>query len=265
MNEIAKLDEIGLAERHAQIAKQSGIIPQNLSEVMAQAVILIGREIGLAPFQALRTISFIGGRVVMSVQLQLALARQRAGVKIYELDETDDSCIVSLARGEEQVACGYTLQDAKAAGLVRAGSSWEKFPRQMLRWRAIGDALRLIAPDVVMGLVDADEAETIALASDIEPAAELKPAPAPMPAPAAQPAETKPAKPAAKNGAKEAWEKILQHADAIGVAHESVKAVWADAKNAGVKPAEFAKAFLACTSEDEFIAWSMRYEEVPVA
>jgi hypothetical protein len=31
----------------------------------------------------------------------------------------------------------------------------------MLRWRAIGDALRIIAPDVVMGLLDPDEASSL--------------------------------------------------------------------------------------------------------
>jgi hypothetical protein len=32
----------------------------------------------------------------------------------------------------------------------------------MLRWRAIGDALRIIAPDIVMGLLDPDEASSLA-------------------------------------------------------------------------------------------------------
>ena len=44
---------------------------------------------------------------------------------------------------------------------METGGAWERYGRQMLRWRAIGDALRLIAPDLVMGLLDPVEAESI--------------------------------------------------------------------------------------------------------
>jgi len=163
-----------LSERYMRLAREAGIIPREMNAAQAQAIILAGREIGLEPLQSLRTMAFINGRLTMSVQLQLALARQRAGVRVEQLTETDDSCTVTLARDGERITCTYTLADARRAGLERS-HGWQKYPRQMLRWRAIGDALRIIAPDVVMGLLSPEEAETIDISTgathEVSPAA----------------------------------------------------------------------------------------------
>ena len=163
-----------LSERYMTLAREAGIIPRDMNAAQAQAIILAGREIGLEPLQSLRTMAFINGRLTMSVQLQLALARQRAGVRVQQLTETDDGCTVTLARDGERITCTYTLADARRAGLERS-HGWQKYPRQMLRWRAIGDALRIIAPDVVMGLLSPEEAETIDISMeathDVSPAA----------------------------------------------------------------------------------------------
>jgi len=163
-----------LSERYMTLAREAGIIPRDMNAAQAQAIILAGREIGLEPLQSLRTMAFINGRLTMSVQLQLALARQRAGVRVQQLAETDDSCTVTLVRDGERITCTYTLADARRAGLDRS-HGWQRYPRQMLRWRAIGDALRIIAPDVVMGLLSPEEAETIDISmgatNDVPPAA----------------------------------------------------------------------------------------------
>jgi hypothetical protein len=143
-----------------KIALASGIVPPETNIYQAIAIVQAGKEIGIPPLQALRSMSFIRGRLSMSVQLQLAQGR-RFGVTMDEPKETDHSCTVTLHRGNESVTCSYTLDDAKKAGLVKPGGSYEKYLRQMLRWRAIGDGLRLIAPDAVMGLLSPEEAESL--------------------------------------------------------------------------------------------------------
>ena len=169
MNELAKRDSgftnIQTLKEWGAFAQQSGIVPQGTTQHQAMAIIQTGVELGLAPMQSLRSMSFVKGRLVMSVQLQLALARQR-GVKVVKIDEKDGSCGVTIERHGEEVSCVYTLQDARKAGLVKQDGNWDKYPKQMLRWRAIGDALRLLAPDLVMGLLSQEEAESI-----VEPAA----------------------------------------------------------------------------------------------
>lgn len=146
----------------ADIGVKAGILPAGTNSYQAMSIIQTGKEIGLQPMQSLRSMSFVKGRLTMSVQLQLALAKQR-GVVIKEIIEVAESCTVTLKRNDEIVTCKYTLNDARKAGLLREGGSYEKYERQMLRWRAIGDALRLIAPDLVMGLLSPEEANGDAL------------------------------------------------------------------------------------------------------
>lgn len=160
--ELATRNASGIAElkEWGDFAQKAGVTPQGTTQAQAMAIIQTGREMGLAPMQSLRSMNFIKGRLVMSVQLQLALAKQK-GVKVKELKEAEASCTVTLERAGEEITCTYTRDDAKKAGLLRDGGNYEKFPRQMLRWRCIGDVLRLIAPDLVMGLLSPEEAESI--------------------------------------------------------------------------------------------------------
>lgn len=159
-NALIKTQEIQSLEAWGNFAMKSGVVPQGTTQAQAMAIIQTGREIGLQPMQALRSMSFIKGRLCMSVQLQLALAR-RQGVTVAEMVESEGMCEVVLKRESETITCQYTLADAKKAGLVRQDGNYDKYAKQMLRWRAIGDALRIIAPDTVMGLLDPIEAESI--------------------------------------------------------------------------------------------------------
>lgn len=158
----AKITSVEEAKAWGQMAKDAAVIPMTMTPIQAAAIVQTGKELGLHPFQSLRSISFIKGKLCMSVQLQLALAKSK-GVQTHKgwLKETDGSCTVTLTRGVEEVTCTYTLEDAKRAKLVIPDGNWDKYARQMLRWRAIGDALRLIAPDAVMGLLSPEEAESI--------------------------------------------------------------------------------------------------------
>jgi len=144
------------------MARAAGMIPPDINDPQAMIIIAAGQEMGLQPLQSLRTMSFIRGRLTMTVQLQLALSRQRAGVRVETLEESADgtAVTVTLVRDGERVTVTYTLADARRAGLADQ-RNWRLYPRQMLRWRAIGDALRIIAPDVVMGLLDPDEASSL--------------------------------------------------------------------------------------------------------
>jgi hypothetical protein len=158
--------EIKYLEGWAEFGIKAGITPLGTTPLQAMAIIEIGKEMNLRPFQALRMISFIKGRVTMAVQLQLAIAR-KGGIELADLKETPTSCTATLKRGNETKTCTYTFEMAKRANLIKPDSNWEKYPTQMLRWRAIGDAIRLIASDIILGLLSPDEAENL-----IEPSTE---------------------------------------------------------------------------------------------
>ncbi len=156
----ALVNEVGQLERWGKFAIEAGLIPADVSLPQAMAIIQTGKEMGLQPLQSLRNMAFIRGRLTMAVQLQLALAIQK-GVKIVEMAEELESCTITLERTGEKITCTYTLEDAKKAGLFKSAGNYEKYLKQMLRWRATGDCLRLIAPDLILGLLSPEEAESL--------------------------------------------------------------------------------------------------------
>ena len=70
-------------------------------------------------------------------------------------------CVI-CRRGEAPRTFTFSLEDAKRAGLLdraRGSSPWATYPDRMLIMRARGFALRDVFPDVLRGLITAEEAE----------------------------------------------------------------------------------------------------------
>lgn len=173
--EIQKAKIAGIQEltEWGKFAVGAGVLPAGTTAMQAMAIIQTGNELGIQPMTALRTMQFIKGRLTLSVQLQLALARQQ-GVEIADIVAEEGKCTAILKRGEEKATCIYTLEMAKKAGLT-SKDNWVNYPAQMLRWRAIGDALRLIAPDLILGLISTEEAQDMDIPFAFDPAAEVTP------------------------------------------------------------------------------------------
>jgi len=77
------------------------------------------------------------------------------------MDLTSETCSI-LFKQRDSLADGgwadlgkftYSLEDAKRVGLVKTGSSWEKYPSNMLFARAISSGVRIYCPDVFNGVV----------------------------------------------------------------------------------------------------------------
>ncbi len=163
----ATLEEV---QAYGALAKQAGIIPKEMNEIQASAIVQAGREMGLAPLQSLRTIFLVNGRLVMKAELMLALARKFAGVRVESIVDEEERCTVTLVRGEERITTTFSDEDAKRAGLVTPNSAWAKYPRIMRQWRCISAALRIIAPEVTLGFLTPEEAQSIAIEEVVEPA-----------------------------------------------------------------------------------------------
>jgi hypothetical protein len=126
-----------------------------------------GRALGLDVVTTITTIHVIKGKPTQSADLMLGRARSaghrvriksertRCEVRIQRADDPDDESVVE-----------WTLDDAVTAGLceMRNGrpyarddknrpQPWEKFPRAMLRARAIAEAVRIACPEVLHGAI----------------------------------------------------------------------------------------------------------------
>lgn len=134
------------------------------SPEQAAAIMIKGFELGFSLTASFENIHVIEDKPTLSPKGALALiygSSECAGVSIK--DETDSqgiptACVVTMKRRNGlEYTTRFSMEDAKRAGIVRAGSGWEKYPANMLRWRAIGYAADIVFPDVIGGTKRADE------------------------------------------------------------------------------------------------------------
>lgn len=120
------------------------------------AAILTGRELGLGPMASLRGLQVIDGSVSMTAQM-MAGKILAAGHKMEWIETTDKAAEIRITRGDGlgEAAARFTIADAQRAGLA-GKTNWTKYPRAMLRARALSECAGMICADVILGLEAAD-------------------------------------------------------------------------------------------------------------
>lgn len=128
------------------------------SEEQAAAIMLKGHELGLSLTSSFEFIHIIDGKPSISPRGALALIYQSGELEGMKIEDDGKACKVWMKRrnGVEYTAT-FSNDDAKLAGLVRDKSGWEKYPRQMRQWRAVGFCADVVFPDVIGGMKRADE------------------------------------------------------------------------------------------------------------
>jgi hypothetical protein len=133
-----------------------------------EACMLAGQhaaEIGIGPMQGLQCIAVINGRPSIWGDAALALVQSSPVCEwVTEQVEGDGDAMVAICtaqrRGYPQpTVVKFSVADAKKAGLWGKSGPWTQYPKRMLQLRARGFALRDAFPDVLKGLVTAEEAQ----------------------------------------------------------------------------------------------------------
>ena len=158
------MNEIQTVEYWTEVAMKSGLFPERTNPFQVKAIIEIGRQIGLSPFQALKHIQFIKGKINMEVAAKLALFKKHGG-KVGKIDSTKERAYVELIWEGNVYPAEFTIKDAENMGLTnpttREGKpyrgAYEKYPAKMLMWRAIGNMLDFLIPDLLAGFYSTDE------------------------------------------------------------------------------------------------------------
>jgi hypothetical protein len=115
------------------------------------AAILYGRSLGLDGMVALREVNVIDG--TPSLSATAVLGRIRAAGHSVQIEQGTDHCIAHGVRadnGDEHTA-SFSLEDAKTANLL-GKDNWRKYPRAMLRSRAVTELARALFSDVFAGM-----------------------------------------------------------------------------------------------------------------
>lgn len=188
------LDE---AMKFSEMLAKSSMVPRQYQGKAEDILVACqwGREIGLAPMQALQNIAVINGKP--SVYGDAAMALVQASPVCENIEEymegegTENLVAVCIAhrKGRSPVKVTFSVQDAVRANLWNKQGPWTQYPKRMMQMRARGFALRDAFPDVLKGLITAEEAQDYPSdqpAKDITPAKPANPLDA-LPAPVSPP------------------------------------------------------------------------------
>ncbi len=155
-NTLAIGNEWQAMKEQAGYLVKSGFMPPAIKTAeQAIAVILQGREVGMGPMASIRHINIIQGKPAMSAEGMLAICYKNIpGFKAEPLKDTDEEFSIRLTRpGMQPYESSFTIKDADRAGLTqKEGGNWKKYPKAMLRARAISAGCRVICPDALMGV-----------------------------------------------------------------------------------------------------------------
>lgn len=122
--------------------------------------VIMGRELGISPIMALSSIVVIQGTVTLKVQTMNAVVRSKCPAAIIKVEADHEARQVKVTAKRDANDPGYesvwTMEMAKTMGLA-GKDNWIKQPMNMLKARALSDALRTVFPDVLLGLYSEEE------------------------------------------------------------------------------------------------------------
>ena len=164
MSNLMKLDMTGMMQM-AEVVSKSALVPQAYQGKQANCLVAIqwGQEIGLNPMQSLQNIAVINGKPSLYGDALLALARSDNRCVGVEEKMDGETAVCTVKRRHidgsiEDIVRTFSKDDAVKAKLWNKAGPWQQYPNRMLQMRARGNALRDSFPDVLKGLITAEEA-----------------------------------------------------------------------------------------------------------
>lgn len=156
----------------AQRLFASNLLPKTIRSVEAAvAVIQTGRELQLNPMEAFRNVHVIEGTPTVSPKCKLGLIQRSGELADLRIVEGEGwaECTMRRKGQPSPITVRFTMEEAQRAGLTNKGN-WKAWPRNMMRWRAIGFVADMLFSDVTGGHFTPDElgAETDAEGEPVE-------------------------------------------------------------------------------------------------
>jgi hypothetical protein len=156
MNEIVKsqnvIQSMDDVERAARAMAASKFFPDSREAAQAIVKVLAGRELGFGAFASMTGVAIIQGKPVVGANLTAAAIKQTGKYNYRVTEHTEQVCRIKFfENGQEVGVSSFTMEDARAAGLV-GKDNWKKYPRNMLFARAISNGQKWYAPDVYNGV-----------------------------------------------------------------------------------------------------------------
>jgi hypothetical protein len=155
------------AVQFSEMLASSSMVPRAYQGKPQDVLVCVqwGYEMGLAPMQALQNIAVINGKPSVYGDAAMALVQASAVCEdveeYFEEEGTVNPVAVCVAKrkGRKPVTAKFSVEDAKRAGLWGKQGPWSAYPKRMMQMRARGFALRDAFPDVLKGMITAEEAQ----------------------------------------------------------------------------------------------------------
>lgn len=158
---------LGEAMEFSKMLSESNMVPKAYQNKPGDIMVCVqwGMELGLAPLQAMQNIAVINGKP--SVWGDALIAMVQASPVCEDIEEwiegegTPNPVAICIAKrkGRKPVTAKFSVDDARRAGLWGKQGPWTQYPQRMLKMRARGFALRDAFPDVLKGMITAEEAQ----------------------------------------------------------------------------------------------------------
>lgn len=166
--------------RFAKYVSASGLAPKGMEKPESILVALqMGAELGLTPMAALQNIAVINGRPSVWGDAMLAICRgsgmfDESQFKEAWFDEqgkelpahqrskaASATCRVRRLPHGQVIEWGFSIDDAKKAGLWGKAGPWAQYPQRMLQMRSRSLALRDAFTDLLRGVLSSEECEGV--------------------------------------------------------------------------------------------------------
>jgi hypothetical protein len=164
--------EINRCWRVARALAMSRMFKDAMQAEQAFAKILMGRDLGLSPTQAMTGIHIVEGKPEVAAVTLAYFIRARDGYDFRVIEHTDEVCEIEfLVDGASRGTSRFTMAEATTAGLTRPSkngtpSMYSKYARNMLWSRAMSNGAKWLVPEVLSGVpvyyegeIDADDHE----------------------------------------------------------------------------------------------------------
>jgi len=164
---LVKLDTVsGLGKVFAE----SKMFPDIKSQAQAIVKILAGQELGFPPIYSMTKVYIVQGRIMIAAETMAAIIKLSKEYDYKVIDHTSQLCKIEFSHNREVIYTNtYTIEEATKAGLVKAGSNWEKWPKPMLFARALSGGARIVCPHLISGAyTPADEFEGVKIDAEGE-------------------------------------------------------------------------------------------------
>jgi len=138
-----------------EVFAKSGMFPEVKDQAQAAVKILAGRELGLSPFESMKNIYLVNGKLALQSNALASLLKSNPKYN-YNVDVlTNEECkitFIEIKNGEEKEigVSDFTFKDAARAGLANK-DVWKNYPKNMLFARALANGVRFYCPDAACG------------------------------------------------------------------------------------------------------------------